>query len=175
MAINAFAGERENHTLETLLATRLSDQAILFGKVAAGVVYSLLYVATAMIAGLITTNLATAAVAAHGDGRLLMYSPVVGLGGLAVALLAAGVTSAAGVLASLRAATVRAAGQKLILMYLALAIPYFIIGFLPGDTRAGVIEKVSGTNSAMIVLVALNVGLNAAAISRFQRSQLILD
>src|SRR5262249_53452146 len=33
----AFAGERERHTLETLLATRLSDQAILFGKIAASV------------------------------------------------------------------------------------------------------------------------------------------
>ncbi|UCD40705.1 MAG: hypothetical protein JSV69_08835 [Chloroflexota bacterium] len=29
---DSFAGERERHTLETLLASRLSDQAILIGK-----------------------------------------------------------------------------------------------------------------------------------------------
>jgi ABC-2 type transport system permease protein len=32
---DSFAGERERHTLETLLASRLSDRAILFGKVGA--------------------------------------------------------------------------------------------------------------------------------------------
>src|SRR5438045_4186121 len=31
---DAFAGERERHTLDTLLASRLSDRAILFGKLA---------------------------------------------------------------------------------------------------------------------------------------------
>ena len=29
---DSFAGERERHTLETLLSSRLPDQAILFGK-----------------------------------------------------------------------------------------------------------------------------------------------
>ena len=32
---DAFAGERERHTLETLLASRLPDSAILFGKMVA--------------------------------------------------------------------------------------------------------------------------------------------
>ncbi|MFM7250380.1 MAG: ABC-2 type transporter, partial [Planctomycetaceae bacterium] len=36
---DAIAGERERHTLETLLATRLSDAAILIGKVVAAVTY----------------------------------------------------------------------------------------------------------------------------------------
>ena len=31
--VDSFAGERERHTLETLLASRLSDSAILFGKI----------------------------------------------------------------------------------------------------------------------------------------------
>src|SRR5262245_23964375 len=34
---DSFAGERERHTLETLLASRLSDLAILIGKIVAGV------------------------------------------------------------------------------------------------------------------------------------------
>ena len=36
---NSFAGERERNTLETLLASRLSDKAILFGKITASVLY----------------------------------------------------------------------------------------------------------------------------------------
>src|SRR5579884_3470014 len=36
---DAFAGERERHTLETLLASRLPDRAILFGKLIAAVAY----------------------------------------------------------------------------------------------------------------------------------------
>ncbi|MGZ3674289.1 MAG: ABC transporter permease, partial [Ktedonobacterales bacterium] len=36
---DTFAGERERHTLETLLASRLSDRAVLFGKVGAAVAY----------------------------------------------------------------------------------------------------------------------------------------
>ncbi|HXK94059.1 MAG TPA: hypothetical protein PKV38_10290, partial [bacterium] len=36
---DSFAGERERHTLETLLATRLPDRAILFGKIATAVLY----------------------------------------------------------------------------------------------------------------------------------------
>jgi hypothetical protein len=35
----SFAGERERHTLETLLASRLPDRAILFGKVGLAVAY----------------------------------------------------------------------------------------------------------------------------------------
>ena len=36
---DSFAGERERNTLETLLASRLSDRAILFGKIGAAVLY----------------------------------------------------------------------------------------------------------------------------------------
>ena len=36
---DSFAGERERHTLETLLASRLPDRAILFGKVGTAVSY----------------------------------------------------------------------------------------------------------------------------------------
>ena len=38
LMVDSFAGERERHTLETLLATRLSDLSILVGKITAGVV-----------------------------------------------------------------------------------------------------------------------------------------
>ena len=37
---DAIAGERERHTLETLLASRMPDRAILLGKVIAIVLYA---------------------------------------------------------------------------------------------------------------------------------------
>ncbi|NMB88377.1 MAG: ABC-2 type transporter, partial [Chloroflexi bacterium] len=39
MVTDAIAGERERHTLETLLASRLSDLAIILGKLGAAVLY----------------------------------------------------------------------------------------------------------------------------------------
>src|SRR5215469_16297809 len=39
VTVDAFAGERERHTLETLLSTRLSDEAILLGKLSASIIY----------------------------------------------------------------------------------------------------------------------------------------
>ena len=52
-----FAGERERHTLEALLATRLSDQAILFGKLLAALTYGFTLTWVIMIASLITVNI----------------------------------------------------------------------------------------------------------------------
>src|SRR5688500_3397695 len=54
---DAFAGERERHTLETLLATRLSDHAILFGKIIAAIAYAGAITFAALILGVITVNL----------------------------------------------------------------------------------------------------------------------
>src|SRR5829696_2767260 len=52
-----FAGERERHTLESLLATRLSDQAILFGKLLAALTYGFLLTWVIMIVSLVTVNI----------------------------------------------------------------------------------------------------------------------
>src|SRR5258705_13580999 len=42
MVTDSFAGERERHTLETLLASRLSDEAILLGKILSAVGFALM-------------------------------------------------------------------------------------------------------------------------------------
>ena len=54
---DAFAGERERHTLEPLLASRLSDTSILIGKIAAGVSYGWGYSLFMLLIGLVTVNL----------------------------------------------------------------------------------------------------------------------
>jgi ABC-2 type transport system permease protein len=54
---NTFAGERERHTLETLLASRLSDRAILLGKLSAAVIFESGITQLVFLAELIPTNI----------------------------------------------------------------------------------------------------------------------
>ncbi len=173
VATNAFAGERERHTLETLLATRLPDRAILFGKLGAAVLFSMSYVILAMLVGLVTLNLAS------GEPGLLLYSPTLLLGGFVSCLLVSGVLAAAGVLTSLRAATVREAAQKLSLVMLLLFVPYFSLNFIPLEQRAVIIERINQINLGRLLLIAgsmlsiLAGVLMKLTLQRFQRAQLL--
>src|SRR5437867_11581009 len=54
---DAIAGERERHTLETLLASRISDRAILLGKIVATVVYAWGMGILSLLLGLILVDL----------------------------------------------------------------------------------------------------------------------
>ena len=67
MIPDSFAGERERHTLEPLLATPLSDRAILFGMISAAVGYGWGITLISMVIGLLATNL----IPVHED--LLLY------------------------------------------------------------------------------------------------------
>src|SRR4029453_4565765 len=97
---DSVAGERERHTLETLLASRLSDLAILIGKIVAGVllVWGLM---------LFTMGLGTLSAYLRSNGERLPISAG-GVGAvLVIYLLVCCVVSCAAVLVSLRASTVR--------------------------------------------------------------------
>src|SRR5580692_10611294 len=105
---DSFAGERERHTLETLLASRLSDRAILFGKVAASIAYGWLISISCVLVGATTVNVM------NWHGQILMFHDAASwLILLFGPLLMGGVVATAGVLVSLRAATVRHAQQTL--------------------------------------------------------------
>ena len=54
-----FAGERERHTLEALLATRLSDQSILFGKLLAAMAYGFILTWVIMLVSIVTVNVSS--------------------------------------------------------------------------------------------------------------------
>ncbi|MCX6551198.1 MAG: ABC transporter permease, partial [Acidobacteria bacterium] len=104
---DAFAGERERHTLETLLASRLPDRAIVLGKVLAAVTYGWGIVMAMLVLSLVTINLAV-------SGKGLLLPPWrFAVGAPLVALLGSGLAATAGVLVSLRAATARQASQTL--------------------------------------------------------------
>jgi ABC-2 type transport system permease protein len=94
----SFAGERERHTLGTLLASRLPDRAILFGKVALSVSYAWVITLILHFVSLVMVNVA------HWEGQVLFYTPIMALANVVLSLLLAGLVAYLGVLISLRAA-----------------------------------------------------------------------
>ncbi len=174
---DAFAGERERHTLETLLASPLSEQAILFGKVGAVVGYAWVLTLIILLVGLVTVN-----VVHGGQGTLLLYPVTILLGGMVLALLTATLLASIGVIVSLRSATVKQAAQQLAFASIALTwIPLFGFGLLPTRLQASLMESASSANNTQLFLISLVVlavadfGLLLAAMARFKRSRLILD
>ena len=180
MVADSIAGERERHTLETLLASRLSDQAILLGKIGANV--SCVWIVTQLlfIVALVPVNLM------HGQGRLLVYKPEVLLSGLVLSFLLSCLMSSIGVLVSLRAGTVKQAQQTLglsvfILAYVVPMAGVFMVRFVPEETRNRLFQPILTGNitsivlQASAVLIILNIGLYSAAKARFQRSSLIFN
>ena len=173
---DSFAGERERHTLETLLASRLPDRAILLGKVAAAVGYGWVYMLVMFLSGLITVNLA------FRTGGLLLYPWLFMAAALGGGLLTAGLAASAGVLVSLRASTVRQAAQTLSIgIMLLIFVPAFGLPALPKAWRVSLLARAATFSvhqwvalAASILFLADAVML-AAAMARFRRARLILD
>ena len=174
---DSFAGERERHTLETLLASRLPDGAILFGKVLVSVILALGVAVLVLGVGLATVNILH-----WGDGPLF-YSPRVLITDLVLSFFFAVITAGAGVIISLRAETAQEAQQTLMA---ALMVPGLILGMIPPALLSlrpewhGVIRETLGAVGyveVMAVVVGvcsvLAVGLVALAMKRFQREGLI--
>lgn len=170
-----FAGERERHTLEALLATRLSDQSILFGKLLAALTYGFTLTWVIMIASLITVNIG------FRDGGLLFYPLEMFAGALVFSILISGLSACIGVLVSLRAGSVRQAQQAMSAGMLVLFLPFMLIQFIPRtwlEAIGKVVENVQPVQVAIwLALLLLAVELILIAIARrlFQRSRLILD
>jgi len=176
MIADSFAGERERHTLETLLASRLPDRAILFGKVAAAIAYGWGYMLVMFVCGLLTVNIAP-----HKGGLLLYSGPVLAVA-LFGGLLTAGLAASAGVLVSLRAATVRQAAQTLSIgIMLCIFVPALAIPALPKAWRPVLLVSLMTLSvrqwvfAAFAVLALADAVLLLAAMARFTRARLILD
>jgi len=180
MAIpESFAGERERHTLSTLLASRLPDRAILFGKMLTAILYGWLAALTTHLLSLIVVNIA------HWDGSLMFYAPTMATANIFLSLLVAGVMAAGGVLISLRSATVQGATQALMIVMMAPLILVQIGGAIVlsvrGEALQGLRDFLETVNVPMtiligaLVLAVLCTGLTLAAMRRFRRARLILD
>jgi ABC-2 type transport system permease protein len=173
---DSFAGERERHTLESLLATRLSDRSILFGKILAAVAYGWGATIVMIITGLITVNVA------FGQGQLLLFSPLAGLLMILITLLLSTLIASAGVLISLRASTVRQAETGFLVGVAAVAvIPTVIYYLLPDNLKEPALDQLIsiGLDNVMVlvllILVVFNIIVLSVAMNRFQRNKLILD
>lgn len=172
---DSFAGERERHTLETLLASRLSDTSILLGKISAAISYGWGMTVASLLLSIVTVNIA------HSEGELLMYPLDVGLSILSVSFLMASFASTLGVLLSLRAPTVRSAQQTLGMVALLPLLLVIILPMLPASLTGRAVAWVMDRNLTAIMvpivaaLLALNLLLLLVAFRRFQRSLLVLD
>ncbi|MGE5198158.1 MAG: ABC transporter permease [Rhodospirillaceae bacterium] len=173
---DSFAGERERHTLETLLASRLPDAAILLGKILAAVAYGWGLVLVMLLMSLITVNLTAR------TGPLLLFPWRFAVGAPLLALLGAGLAATAGVLVSLRAATVRQAAQTLnVGVLLLIFIPVLGVQALPDawKAQAGAWIITVGVDGllwlAAGLLGLLDLSLLAAAFARFRRARLVLE
>ncbi len=170
-----FAGERERHTLDALLATRLSDQSILFGKLLASMTYGFSLTWIIMFASIITVNIS------YGRDGLLFYPLPIVLAALVFSLLISGLSASIGVIVSLRAGSVRQAQQIVSAGMLVLFLPFMLIQFIPRRVVEPVIALMSHTAPALIaltialVLLAIEAILILIAMRLFQRSKLILD
>ena len=172
---DSFAGGRERHTLETLLASRLSDRAILIGKLCSAIAYGWGITLIGLIVALVTINIA------YGAGEFLFFSPLIGLAIFLLSFLVAWLAAGLGVIVSLRAASVRQAQQTLSLAFLFLFVPLMVLPLLPEGLRVTVTNALSGLEIQMVgtiliaILVVVDTGLLLVAMRRFVRARLILN
>jgi ABC-2 type transport system permease protein len=178
---DSIAGERERHTLETLLASRLSDRAILLGKIGAIVSHAWIVTQIVMLIALVSSNIR------FWEGQVSFYRAEVMLSGLGLSLLAASLVSTVGVLISLPASSVKQAQQTFGLAVFVLAwAPILALQVLPDEWRTHLRQMLkvlveSGADLTQPILiiaaavVVLTAGFLVVAMYRFQRAQLLLD
>jgi ABC-2 type transport system permease protein len=169
---DSFAGERERHTLETLLSTRLPDKAILFGKLGAIVVYAFALTVVAIAIGLVTVNIA------HAEARPMLIAPSLLGGTLAESVLTATFIGGLGLLISLNAATVRQAQQRVsLVLFVPILIPA-IVSKLPPSISAPIRDlltsgRLTPIQLGLLVLVVLDAVVLYISTLRFRRARLV--
>jgi len=172
---DSFAGERERHTLETLLASRLSDLSILLGKIGTAIVYGWGTSLLGLLVALVTVNVF------KGNGQLLLYSPLIGFGAPLVSFLVAGLAAGIGVLVSLRASTVRQAQQTVGMAFFIVLLPLFFLPMLPTDWKVALLGFIKTADffalgiGVLVAVFIVDVVLIGISVLRFKRDKLILD
>ena len=171
MVPDSFAGERERHTLDTLLASRLPDRAVLFGKMLVPVFTGWGAALGFNLISLIVVNLA------HGSGELLFYSPTIAGGILFLSFLSATLMAGGGVLTSLSAPSAQEAAQKLMMFILVPAMLVQIVPLLFMDQILKIIKILDGNQFLIIfgaTLLLIDLILIVLAMRKFQRSEIYL-
>lgn len=163
------AGERERHTLETLLASRMPDRAILLGKVVTTVLYAWGMGVLSLLLGLVLVDLF------RTQGHWMFYPLDLFVDALVFILLVSVLAASAGTLISLKVATVRQAQQ-----ILSVGTIVFVFGiiFVLRVVPANIISSLTYSQFlliAMAVIAMLDIILLTLSLLSFQRSRLILS
>jgi ABC-2 type transport system permease protein len=173
---DSVAGERERHTLETLLASRLSDSSILIGKIIAAVIYGVGFAVANIMIGLVAVNVV------HRDGGLLLFAPQRFIATITLTVLASLLMAGIGVFISLRASTVKQAQQAFGIAIIVLTMgPVLLFNALSFETRERLIARLVSIGETRIEvytvagLIVLSVFVIGAALARFKRGKLVLD
>ena len=166
---DVIAGERERHTLETLLASRMPDRAILLGKVVSTVLYAWGMSVLSLLVGLVLVDLV------RTQGNWMFYPLGLFVDALVLSLLVGVLGASAGVLVSLRVSTVRQAQQ-----ILSIGTIVFVFGsvFALQVVPANVVSSLTYSQIllvAMVVIAVLDAILLGLSVVSFQRSRLILS
>lgn len=166
---DVIAGERERHTLETLLASRMPDRAILLGKVVTTVLYAWGMGILSLLLGPVVVVLF------RTQGNWMFYPLDLFVDALVLSLLVNLLGASAGVLVSLRVSTVRQAQQ-----ILGIGTVVFVFGiiFVVQVVPANVISSLTYAQFLLIaiaVIAVLDAILLGLSLLSFQRSRLILS
>lgn len=176
---DAIAGERERHTLETLLSSRLSDQAILLGKVLVSVICGWVGTLLVFAISLLVLNLS------HANGQIIFYRPAVFLAQMASSLVMSLLVAGLGVLISMHSPMVQIAQQNL---FTSLMVPMMLAGFVPmvfmllvplPDKQGFLRTLISNLKADQVVwvvigvLILIDAGLLLVGLARFKRHRLV--
>jgi ABC-2 type transport system permease protein len=172
-AADAFAGERERHTLETLLASRLPDTAILLGKVFAIVGFGWALILLSQVFAVVALSVV------YGNGRLLFFDPAIALALFVIAVVLPFVLTTAGVLFSMTAPTVRSAGQRMLIPFLVIyglpSLVPFLMRRFSRTPNVAVLGPVTIVAAAVVAGAVVGAVLLAVAMRMFEREKLVLS
>lgn len=169
LVADSIAGERERHTLETLLASRMTDWAILLGKIIILVLYSWILIPICLLMAFILVNMF------KNNGPMAYYP----LGRLSEVLLLGFVlnifAACVGVIVSLHAPSVRQAQQTLSIGTMVVLVGGGLLAVqVVGKSLLG-LDLNHIFPATLTVFVILDCLLFAVALLFFQRSKLILS
>jgi ABC-2 type transport system permease protein len=173
----SFVGERKRGTLEPLLATPVSDQAILFGKIGIAVLYGWGVSLVNMLLGLGLINLFLA------NGKFLLYPLGIVVPTVLLSLFFSILVATIGTNSSFYAITILEAQRNLVMtLFIPMMLPAFFLGpFMPEEWKGIIVQittQLGATNLLLILMVLLFMvdGIfMVIALTRFHRKLLMLE
>jgi len=172
----SFVGERMRGTLEPFLATPVSDQAILFGKIGIAVLYGLGVSLVNMFLGMVLINIF------HANGRFLFYPLYIMVPTVLLSLFFSILVATIGISSSYYAKTILDAQRNLVMtIFIPILLPAFFLGPFSPAAWKGILVQIAtqlGTPHLLLILLLLLFVVDGIfiliALTRFHRKLLIL-